>query len=275
MNWLDFLYDDTYTFVVGVEIKYSRGVIGLPRRDIHQKSETNLHSPVKINPPPNPEPGYVLIPEDVVLLRIDQMAEDIAHNNQNHNLMAVTVLNGATFFGTYLLQQMAKHGYSDVDTDSIRVSTYKGLTKGSNTRVTPPKNPVNGRRILLIEDIVDTAETMDILFRFLINHGAQSIITAALLSKPSRRKLPFEADYTGFDIPNVWVEGWGMDTDERARLEGKVKIGYERTPRQFEKNPYLLAGFVAKAELAFARLRNPLQRIKTGNIFSRNQTTGK
>lgn len=191
--------------------------------EISYKPDVLTSEPIIIPAPENPHPKDILITHEQILERIDCMAADIVANHKGENLLVLFSLNGATTFGVHLQEALRKHGLDDAHYDSIRAESYGGKDKSGKLKIKAyPKNDVKGRNILVVEDIVDTGETMTGLEEKLIEKGAHTITTASLLSKPERRTVHYEADYTGFIIPNIWVEGFGLDTDDRTRMNGTV-----------------------------------------------------
>jgi len=85
-------------------------------------------------------------------------------------------------------------------------------------------NP-QARDILLVDDIADTGKTLSSVISLLKNKGAQKVQSLVLMDKPSRREITFQPDYTGFEIPNVWVQGRGMDSDGFGRGDPNIRKG--------------------------------------------------
>ena len=245
-----------YTVPVPKEVAKKWG-----RKEISYKPDVLTSEPIIISAPENPQPKDILITHEQILERIDRMAADIAANHKGENLLVLFALNGATTFGVHLKEALRKHGLDDAHYDSIRAESYGGKNKSGKLKIKAyPKNNIKGRNILVVEDIVDTGETMTGLEEKLIKKGAHAITTASLLSKPERRTVPYETDYTGFIIPNIWVEGFGLDTDEWNRDDPNIVVGYER-PKI--KKP---SGFNTFATGVLSLAKQKLS--QTGNIFN-------
>ncbi|MBI3366431.1 hypothetical protein HY041_02275 [Candidatus Roizmanbacteria bacterium] len=212
----------------------TRGHVFLKKKEVSFKLEQITTQPIEIGRPENPQPGDILIRNEQIKERINEMAANIAKNHKGEKLLIVSVLTGATIFGAYLAQALHEHGLTDAELDFVRAESYKGQRKTSKLKMTThPKNSIEGRNILLVEDIIDSGETVTQIEQYLINKGARSITSAALVSKLESRKVPYEADYTGFIIPRIWIEGFGLDTDEENRTNPHIVIGYERKkPKQ-------------------------------------------
>ena len=129
--------------------------------------------------------------------------------------MLVGVLKGAAVF----LADLARAIEADCTFDFVAVSSYgKGTTTGGQVRLLKDLDEsIEGRNVILVEDILDTGLTLSFLRQMLERHHPRSLRIAALLDKPERRLQPIEADYTGFRIPNHFVVGYGMDFGERYR----------------------------------------------------------
>ncbi|MBL8186717.1 MAG: hypoxanthine phosphoribosyltransferase [Acidobacteria bacterium] len=157
----------------------------------------------------------VLIPTDQLQKRIREMGEQIARDYTGHRPELICVLKGAMIF----LSDLARAIDLNLTIDYIAVSSY-GKEKTSSGEVKIVKDldePLQGRDIILVEDILDTGLTLSYLVNSFKARGATSIKIATLLNKPERRKVEVHADYIGFDIPDKFVVGYGLDYAERYR----------------------------------------------------------
>ena len=148
-------------------------------------------------------------------LRASEMGAEIGRDYQGRPLHLICILKGACIFLSDLLRALDL----DVSVDFIAVSSYK---KGSNStgevQITKDLDqPLEGRDVLIVEDIVDTGLTLNYLFNLLASRGPSSLAIVALLDKPSRRIQPVAVRYIGFEIPNAFVVGYGLDYGERYR----------------------------------------------------------
>lgn len=257
---------------MSLEVTYT-GPLKFIRR-VQERIITPPSKPVEISTPPGVlKPDDILITEEEIKKRISEMATNIASTNKDMNFLGITVLNGAMIFGAALGLELRKAGMDDLHLDSIRLQSYRGTRKVKRPHVeVKTKNKIVGRNILVIEDIVDTGETMAQIEHYLIAHGARSITTVCLISKDECRKVLYQPDYVGFKIKNIWVEGMGLDSEEEARFLPYIAVGKERPPRKYEKSPYRLAGLIAQAEMGFTRYANAIRSIestiRSGTIFS-------
>lgn len=157
----------------------------------------------------------VLITTDKLQERIRQMGEQIAKDYAGRRPELICVLKGAMVFLSDLMRSIDLN----LTIDYIAVSSY-GKEKNSSGEVRIVKDldePLQGRDIILVEDILDTGLTLNYLVNSFKARGATSIKIATLLNKPERRKVEVHADYIGFDIPDEFVVGYGLDYAERYR----------------------------------------------------------
>ena len=157
----------------------------------------------------------VLLTRDQIAAKVAQMGERITADFRGESLVLVGVLKGATIF----LADLARQIKLDVSFDFIAVSSY-GNAKQQSGEVKLIKDvdqSVEGRSIILVEDILDTGLTLTYLKNVLQTHQPKALKIAALLDKISRRTEPIHGDYVGFEIPDEFVVGYGLDFAERYR----------------------------------------------------------
>ena len=137
----------------------------------------------------------------------------------------VGLLNGSVVFLSDLMRRLSHHGACPL-VDFMIVSSYEDSTgEGGAIRIVQDiRSTIAGKQALLIDDIVDTGATMSMVADHLLDKGASRVITCALLDKPSRRKVDFSPDYTGFTIDNHFVVGYGMDAGARHRCLPYIAI---------------------------------------------------
>jgi hypoxanthine phosphoribosyltransferase len=147
--------------------------------------------------------------------RIREMALQIRRDFPNETLHLVGVLKGAVFF----LSDLARHIPGHVSFDFIAVSSYgKDTHSSGQVRLTRDlDSSIEGRTVIIVEDILDTGMTMQYLLRIFQQRKPKHLRVAALLDKPERRITDVRADYVGFTIPNEFVVGFGLDYSERYR----------------------------------------------------------
>ena len=129
-------------------------------------------------------------------------------------ILAVIVLRGALFFASDILRSIPR----DVEMRFVTASSYNGGTESTgNVDVVIEKELIKGRTILIIEDIIDTGRTMQKIHDVYLEHGAEKVYTIACLDKPARRVVDFSVDFSGFEIEDKFVVGYGMDYAEHYR----------------------------------------------------------
>ena len=144
-----------------------------------------------------------------------QLAEEISRDYEGRELLLVGVLKGAVFFLSDLMRQLDVH----CEVDFMAVSSYGSSTESSGVvRIMKDLDtPIDGRDVLVVEDIVDSGLTLKYLLKTLSARNPASLEVCALLEKPERRKVDLSIRYTGFEIPNRFVIGYGLDHGERYR----------------------------------------------------------
>ncbi len=157
----------------------------------------------------------VLITEQQINTRVKELARKINEYYNGKPIIAVFVLKGSAFFASDLIRWLNMH----VVIEFMSVSSY-GKDTVSSGKLTIGKDidsDARGKDILIIEDIIDTGVTLSSLKKLFIKRGASDIKVVTMLSKPSRRVVEFEADFTGFEVPDVFVVGYGLDFADRYR----------------------------------------------------------
>jgi hypoxanthine phosphoribosyltransferase len=157
----------------------------------------------------------VLISAQRIQARIKELGEKISADYPTGNLHMICILKGAVFFMTDLSRAMTR----DVYVDFMGISTYgKGKTSSGEVRVTKDLDiSLEGADVLIVEDIVDSGVTLNYLMHLLDQRKPRSIRIAALMDKPERRLRPVHVSYVGFEIPDEFVVGYGLDYAEKYR----------------------------------------------------------
>lgn len=157
----------------------------------------------------------VLYSREQIAARVGEMGAEITRDLNGEKLVMVGVLKGAAPF----LSDLARAVQVDATFDFVAVSSYgKGhRSSGAVKLIKDLDESVEGKNVLIVEDILDTGLTLSYLRKIMLQHKPKTLRIAALLDKPSRRIEKIEADYVGFSIPNLFVIGYGMDYAERYR----------------------------------------------------------
>lgn len=168
----------------------------------------------------------VLLSEEEVDARIQAMGEQISRDYQGKQVHLVCVLKGGSFF----MCELAKRITVPVSLDFMSVSSYGGQTKSSGIVkiVKDLDESLQDKDVIVVEDIVDSGRTLSYLMEMLRDRGPKSLRLCTLLDKPDRRVVDVKVDYTGFQIPDEFVVGYGLDYDQKYRnlpYIGVVEIG--------------------------------------------------
>jgi hypoxanthine phosphoribosyltransferase len=159
--------------------------------------------------------GEILVQADELQHRITEMAAEVSRDYAGKDLLLIGVLKGAVFFLADLMRQL------DIpcEVDFMAVASYGSSTDSSGVvRILNDLDaPLEGRHVLIVEDIVDSGLTLQYLMRTLEARGPASLQVCALLTKPERRKVEMPARYVGFEIPDKFAIGYGLDYAERYR----------------------------------------------------------
>jgi hypoxanthine phosphoribosyltransferase len=167
----------------------------------------------------------VLIGRDEIAKRVGELGAQITKDFAGQSIILLGVLKGAAIF----LSDLARHVDLDATFDFIGVSSYGNRPSPANELksgwdstgevrlLKDVDQTLKDKNVILVEDILDTGLTMTYLKKLLLARQPKSLKVAALLDKPSRRKLPLEGDYVGFKIPDEFVVGYGLDYAEKYR----------------------------------------------------------
>ncbi len=161
---------------------------------------------------------YPLISELELQRRSAELARQIASDFKDQDLLMVAILKGSFMFAADMTRRLCKLG-QDVEIDFIRAASYGKETESSGQVIIEMdvSLPVKGRAVLLLDDIIDTGLTFQHLRNHLLAKGAAQVKTCAMLDKPGRRQVDITPDYSGFQVPDVFLVGYGLDHDERFR----------------------------------------------------------
>jgi len=157
----------------------------------------------------------VILTEEEIQQRIRELGAEIAADYEGHSLLLVAVLRGASLF----VADLARAIDGPVEIDFMAVSSYGSQTKSSGVvRIIKDLDEViDGRHVLVVEDIIDTGLTLKYLLRNLASRKPASLEVVTLLSKPGKQRVPIDCKYTGFAIPDEFVVGYGLDYAEKYR----------------------------------------------------------
>ncbi len=157
----------------------------------------------------------VLIPEEKIADRVKELGKEITRDYEGKTVHLVCVLKGAYTF----MADLARAIDVTVTLDFLAVSSYnEGTSTSGEVRLTKDLDSgLEGLDVIIVEDIADTGLTLRYLYNMLQRRGPKSLKIVALLSKPSRREVEVPVDYVGFEIPDRFVVGYGLDVDQKYR----------------------------------------------------------
>lgn len=157
----------------------------------------------------------VVVSESEIRRRVGEIGAQISADYRDREPLVVAVLRGAAIFHADLIRRLEPH----IRIDFIAVSSYgqETMSSGEVKLVKDLETSVHDTDLILVEDIVDTGLTLDYLARLFESRRPRSLKVCSLLSKADRRRLPVRIDYLGFEIPDRFVVGYGLDFDQRFR----------------------------------------------------------
>lgn len=157
----------------------------------------------------------ILISKEQIMEKVAEMGRAITADYQGKDLVLITVLKGAVVFLADLMRCIDTH----TEIDFMVVSSYGAGVKSSGVVkiVKDIDVPLEGKDVLIVEDILDSGITLNHIKTLLESRNPASIRIATLLDKPARRSVPLQADYVGFVVPDEFVIGYGLDYDEKYR----------------------------------------------------------
>lgn len=156
----------------------------------------------------------ILIDEAAIINKCQELGAKITADYQDNPPLLVALLKGSVPF----LASLIRFIDLDIEYDFMDVSSYAGTESVGDVKILKDLDQsIRSRRILLVEDIVDTGRTIKEVTRLLDNKGATDVRVVSLLDKPSRRQVELDLHYIGFEIPNEFVVGFGLDFNEKYR----------------------------------------------------------
>jgi hypoxanthine phosphoribosyltransferase len=159
--------------------------------------------------------GEILIDEETLAARVAELGAEVSADYEGRDLLLIGVLKGAVFF----MADLMRHLTVACEVDFMAISSYGDATDSSGiVRILKDLDiSIEGREVLVVEDIIDSGLTLSYLMRNLESREPASLEVCALLTKPTRREIDVPVRYVGFEIPNKFVVGYGLDFAERYR----------------------------------------------------------
>jgi hypoxanthine phosphoribosyltransferase len=171
--------------------------------------------------------GEILISEEEIDKLLDELVSQLVKEYKGKHLLVVGLLTGAAWVTIDVFKRLHIFDVTDAELTFMKVSSYQS----GNTAMYEPRieydmliNPKE-RQVLLIDDIADTGKTLQAVTSLLRSKDAATIKSLVLLDKPSRREVVYKPDYYGFEIPNIWIQGRGLDSDGYGRGDPHIRKG--------------------------------------------------
>ena len=157
----------------------------------------------------------VLFTEEEIGKRVKELAETLYEKYHDEEVTFVCTLKGAVFFACDLLKRYK----GDARLEFLRVSSYEGesSTGKINLKLPLKAENINGKHVVIVEDIVDTGYTLEYITKYVGDMKPKSLVTCTLLDKKARRVVSIDPDYSGFVIDDLFVVGYGLDYDQKYR----------------------------------------------------------
>lgn len=164
----------------------------------------------------------ILYTKEQIAIRTKEIGAQITADYKGQSIVLIGVLKGAAIF----LADLARAIEVDNTFDFVAVSSYgrARVSSGAVKLIKDIDNPIEGKHVIIVEDILDTGLTLSYLRGLMLQHKPASLKIATCLDKPERRLVPIEADYVAFKIPNQFVIGYGMDYAERYRGVDDIRL---------------------------------------------------
>lgn len=173
------------------------------------------------------KPGEILITNSQIKERVKELAKQISYDYKDKELLILSVLKGAFKITNDLSEELHLAGLTDLSITFMTLKSYPTGTISSSAAKIIHHMDIHpkGKNILIVDDIIDTGKSLDLIKKLVTDDGCTSVKTLALIDKKGRREVDLNPDYAGFEIPNIWIQGYGMDTDELGRAEPNIIIG--------------------------------------------------
>jgi len=156
----------------------------------------------------------LVYPKEAITAAVQRLADAISHDYAGQELLLVVVLKGAFFFAADLARRL----HLPLEIDFVKLASYSGRKTTGRVKITKDiETVIAGRNVLVVEDIIDTGITLDVLLRHLAGRGPKSLKVCTLVDKRQRRRIDVTADYTGLFCNRGFLIGYGLDMDESCR----------------------------------------------------------
>ena len=208
--------EKTFSFFLSrVYSNKGENAASLPRITIDKRAISFYHKRVFLRRCIVQKIKKILIPEADIKRRVKELGAEISRDYHGETVVLICILSGASVFFADLVRELDL----DVRFEFMSVSSYgSGTVSSGEVKILKDVNhPIAGQNVIIVEDIIDSGCTLSFLKRVLEQRSPKSIRICTILDKPSRRKVDFKGDYVGFEIPDEFVIGYGLDFDSRYR----------------------------------------------------------
>ena len=163
---------------------------------------------------------HILFTEQQIQQKVQELAREMSKEYRGKKPVLIGILKGSVVIMADLLRALYKEGITDIEIDFMTVSSY-GKAKeysGTSTILSDVAKDIQGRDIIIVEDIIDTGHTLKFIKKYLLEKNPASLKIVAFLDKKAKREVDVDVDYTGFTLSGTpWVEGYGLDGGEYGR----------------------------------------------------------
>ena len=168
-----------------------------------------------------PDTSEILISADEIKDMVERVADEINRDYGDEPVLVIPVLTGAFIFAADLVRLLKM----PVEIDFMKVSSYVGQSSTGELKISKDLSvDVKGKDVLLVEDVIDTGFTLSLLRQMIIDRGAKSVKICAAFNKPSGRTVDIDPDYSGIEVGNYFIVGYGLDLDGMYRDYGDIRV---------------------------------------------------
>lgn len=173
------------------------------------------------------QPGEIIISHAKIQTRLAELAVQISQKYKGQRLLVVGILKGAYKLTADLTSELHKQGLTDLEISFVTLKSYPDGTRAKYEPKIIQDMDINpeGRHVLLVDDVLDTGRSLEVIHKLIDSKKAKSIESLALVDKPEKRQVAYTASYIGFTLPDVWLQGYGMDTGEVGRADPNIIAG--------------------------------------------------
>jgi hypoxanthine phosphoribosyltransferase len=173
------------------------------------------------------QPGEILISQAQIQKKLEELAFKISQKYKGKNLLVVGILKGAFKLTADLASELHKQGLTDLEISFVTLKSYPDGTRAKYEPKIIQDMDINpeGRCVLLVDDVLDTGRSLQIIHKLIESKKAKTVESFALVDKPQKRQVDYKTDYVGFTLADVWLQGYGMDTGEVGRADPNIIVG--------------------------------------------------